>query len=389
MTLALSPDQVSAVDAVCAALKARSVAPSVLVGPAGTGKTTLLGPIAERITADRRAIRFAAPTGRAAKVLSEKLAARGIPGVATTIHRALYGLAEDSDEGLKFSGLKEPINAGGVLVIDEASMVDEFIHRDIMSQMPPRASLLYVGDREQLPPVSGTWGADFTSPTAALTEVHRQALESPIVRIATSVRQGGRMPFGSEPGYRRERGTVVTAATWLAEHCRAGNDAVLLSATNGSRHGVNLAARSMLGLSGGPAVVPGDRLAVLLNSYDAELMNGETVDVATVEDVGPELVQVTTTAGHVFQVPTDLMGPNCGAKFRERVKAVDPVIPWVHVDYGWCLTIHKSQGSEWRHVGLLLDQGFAAWCRRDRETGRRLAYTGITRARETLTAFDI
>jgi ATP-dependent exoDNAse (exonuclease V) alpha subunit len=83
------------------------------------------------------------------------------------------------------------------------------------------------------------------------------------------------------------------------------------------------------------------------------------------------------------------MGPNCGAKFRERVKAVDPVIPWVHVDYGWCLTIHKSQGSEWRHVGLLLDQGFAAWCRRDRETGRRLAYTGITRARETLTAFDI
>jgi len=388
--IALSPDQVRAVDAVCAALKARSVAPSVLVGPAGTGKTTLLGPIAERITADRRAIRFAAPTGRAAKVLSEKLAARGIPGVATTIHRALYGSAEDSDEGLKFGALKEPINAGGVLVIDEASMVNDSIHADIMSVMPPRSSLLYVGDREQLPPVVGTWGADFDSPTAALTEVHRQALESPIVRIATDVRMGGRMPMGSVgTGYARKQGSIVTSAAWLAEHCRAGADATLLCATNGSRHHANLAVRSMLGLSGGPAIVPGDRLVVLLNSYDTGLWNGETVDVASVSDSGPGLVLVNTTAGHSFDVPVDLMGPGCAAKFRERQRAVDPFIPWVHVDYGWCLTIHKSQGSEWRHVGLLLDQGFAAWCRRDRETGRRLAYTGITRARESLTAFDI
>ena len=391
--LTLSPGQVEALDRVAAHLAAPDMIrrPAVLVGPAGTGKTTLMGALVQRLGA-RRQVRCAAPTGRAAKVLATKLAAWGVPAGATTIHRALYGVPTEGEDGtLDFGEAREPVFAGGLLVIDEASMIGETIHADIVSHLPRGAALLYVGDREQLPPVNEAWGPDFTSPTAALTEVHRQALESPIVRIATDIRQGGRLPRVGDGAFRREAATYAEIAAWAATARREGRDAVVLAATNHARGVINARTRQALGLAGD--VVVGDRLVVTFNSHDAGLMNGELIDVIGVAPIDDRRVAVSTLCGRTITVYRRHIGSPLRA-WRDEVRGdlerddpcqhPDPV----YVDHGWCLTVHKSQGSEWREVAVVLDGGLRSWCERDPQTGRRLLYTGVTRARDTLTAFD-
>jgi hypothetical protein len=77
-----------------------------------------------------------------------------------------------------------------VAIIDEASMVDENLARDIETYLPPNYAVLYVGDKGQLPPVGGKWGADFEHPDAALTKVHRQSADNPILNLATRIREG-------------------------------------------------------------------------------------------------------------------------------------------------------------------------------------------------------
>lgn len=388
-TFTLSPGQEAGLGALMRHLDRRGKdGPGVLVGPAGTGKTTLMGALVTQLRG-RRAVVCAAPTGRAAKVLSAKLQAWGIPTGATTIHRALYGApAEGADGALDFGEPREPVTAGGVLIIDEASMIGERIHADITKKLPLGASLLYVGDREQLPPVNESWGADFARPTAALTEVHRQALESPIVRIATDIRQGGKLPRVSDGAYRREAATLDDVASWMATARQEERDAVVLAATNHTRKLLNERTRAKLGMEG--PLQPGDRLVVLFNSYDAGLMNGELVDVATVERIDADRLQIRTVCGREIVVYERVIGASV-AEFREATHGHDPIFlpPAVHVDLGWALTVYKAQGSEWREVAFVLDNGLRQWCLRDPEIGRRQIYTGVTRARDTLVAFDV
>ena len=388
----LSPGQVTALSVLLAQIgKHGRAGPAVLVGPAGTGKTTLMGALVQRLTG-KRTVRCAAPTGRAAKVLSTKLQAWGVPTGATTIHRALYGApAEDADGDLDFGEARAPIGEGGVLIIDEASMIGETIHKDILAHLPPRASLLYVGDREQLPPVGEAWGPDFGAPTAALHEVHRQALESPIVRIATAVREGKKLPTASDGDYRREAASLDDVAAWAAQARRESRDAVVLAATHHTRQLLNARTREQLGLAGG--VVVGDRLVVCFNSYDSGLMNGELIDVIGVTPIDARRAAVSTLCGRSITVYLDHVGGPVRA-WRGAVAAdaerEPPYLfpPAVHVDHGWALTVHKAQGSEWAEVALVLDQGLQSWCGRDPQTGRRLVYTGVTRARTKLNVFD-
>ena len=388
-TFTLSPDQDAGLGALVRHLDRRGKdGPGVLVGPAGTGKTTLMGALVTQLRG-RRAVVCAAPTGRAAKVLSAKLQAWGIPTGATTIHRALYGApAEGADGALDFGEPREPVTAGGVLIIDEASMIGERIHADIARKLPRGASLLYVGDREQLPPVNESWGADFARPTAVLTEVHRQALESPIVRIATDIRGGGKLPRVSDGAYCREAATLDDVASWMATARREERDAVLLAATTHTRKLLNERTRAKLGLDG--PLQPGDRLVVACNNRDTGLMNGELIDVDTAERLDADRLQIRTVCGREIVVYERAIGASY-AEFRDASKGHDPIFlpPTVHVDLGWALTVYKAQGSEWKDVAFVLDNDLRRWCLRDPEIGRRLVYTGVTRARDTLVAFDV
>src|SRR6188508_2082211 len=186
-----SPQQDAALKAVDAWLKAkpgRNGTPQVfrLFGYAGTGKTTLAQHIAEAVDGE---VKYAAFTGKAASVMRGK----GCHN-ASTIHSLIYRARESGEEVPNFDLWDEaPASKAALIIIDECSMVDAELGRDLLSFGVP---LLVLGDPAQLPPIAG--GGFFTEhdPDAMLTEVHRQAQDDPIVRLSMQVRAGERLALG-------------------------------------------------------------------------------------------------------------------------------------------------------------------------------------------------
>ena len=157
-----------------------------LFGYAGTGKTTLARHIADGVEGE---VKYAAFTGKAALVMRNK----GCDD-ASTIHSLIYRARETRDEQPTFELWDDaPASKAKLIVIDECSMVDAELGRDLMSFGCP---LLVLGDPAQLPPIQG--GGFFTDsePDAMLTEVHRQAQDDPIVRLSMDVREGRELEVG-------------------------------------------------------------------------------------------------------------------------------------------------------------------------------------------------
>src|SRR5437764_308909 len=188
---AFSPEQDAALKAVSAWLKAkpgRGDTPPLfrLFGYAGTGKTTLARHVAEGF--DGKVV-FAAFTGKAALVMRHK----GCPD-ASTIHSLIYQPVDTDSPTPTFMRWDEgPASKAKLIVIDECSMVDAELGRDLMSFRVP---ILVLGDPAQLPPIQG--GGFFTDaqPDVMLTEVHRQARDNPIVRLSMDIRAGNRLAPG-------------------------------------------------------------------------------------------------------------------------------------------------------------------------------------------------
>src|SRR5688572_8071514 len=186
-----SPHQDAALRAIADWLKAKpgtGGTPPIfrLFGYAGTGKTTLARTIAEGVDGE---VKFAAFTGKAAMVMRSK----GCAG-ASTIHSLIYRARESGEEVPDFVLWDEaPASEAKLIIIDECSMVDAELGRDLMSFDVP---VLVLGDPAQLPPIQG--GGYFTEaePDAMLTEVHRQARDNPIVRLSMDIRAGRSL----EPG---------------------------------------------------------------------------------------------------------------------------------------------------------------------------------------------
>ncbi|MBX9876144.1 MAG: AAA family ATPase [Beijerinckiaceae bacterium] len=181
-----SPQQDAALSAVARWLQAGEPQLFRLFGYAGTGKTTLARHIAEAVDGE---VAFAAFTGKAALVLRNK----GCVG-AQTIHSLIYRSRGVDEESPTFVLNRESAAAKAkLIIIDECSMVDEDLGRDLLSFGTP---VLVLGDPAQLPPVKG--GGFFTEvePDIMLTEVHRQAADNPIVRMSMTIREGGRLDVG-------------------------------------------------------------------------------------------------------------------------------------------------------------------------------------------------
>jgi len=192
----LSPDQTTAVASLLTRLQQAREA--VLVGPAGTGKTTTLEAfLIEWSNAENRAKGMRAepvcvcPTWKAALRFTQ------ITGHhAQSIHSLIYGAPEEKHvpggrKELVFTDLKE---SGDIrhqlIVVDESSMVGEKLYRDLTDwAQKHKCLILFVGDREQLEPVNSVWGVDFDHPTAALTQVHRQQDGSNLLEFVTLIRE--------------------------------------------------------------------------------------------------------------------------------------------------------------------------------------------------------
>jgi exodeoxyribonuclease-5 len=369
-----SPQQDEALQAVAKWLAGGRKQVFRLFGYAGTGKTTLARYFAEHVDGD---VQFAAFTGKAAQVLRSKGASN-----ARTIHSLIYRpkgeeAIEDETTGKTmisptFSlNRQSPIAKAKLIIIDECSMVDEQLGRDLMSFGTP---ILVLGDPGQLPPISG--GGFFTDhePDFLLTEIHRQARDNPIIRLALDVREGREIDYGDHGDAR------VISRNQVNSDLVTSADQVLVG-TNRTRRRYNQRLRELRGFD---ALYPqaGDKLVCLRNDPAKGLLNGSLWKVMTSsrESVKP---------GINLLVTPEEDDPDRGVAKIKLLKAAfdepDAEIPWQtkkrydDFDYGYALTVHKAQGSQWNEV-VLFDESFAF-----RDTRSRWLYTAITRAAERLT----
>ncbi len=357
-----SPQQDDALKAVAKWLRRGDRQVFRLFGYAGTGKTTLARHIADDVDGD---VIFGAYTGKAALVLRS----RGCSD-ASTIHSMIYR-SRESDEGgpLFVLNPQSPAAKADLIVIDECSMVDEELGRDLLSFGSP---VLVLGDPAQLPPVKG--GGFFTDaePDVMLTEVHRQARDNPIIHLSMAVRLGERLSKGqfgeSRVISRRDLETddVMTA------------DQVLVG-LNRTRRLYNNRIRELLGYRD-PYPAAGEKLVCLRNDKSKGLLNGGTWTIDTLRAPRGDMIRMDVRADddlkrssvEISVLKTFFEGAEEEIPFSLRRDSDE-------FTYGYALTTHKAQGSQWDNV-TLFDESYAF-----REHRDRWLYTALTRAAERVT----
>ena len=268
----------------------------------------------------------------------------------------LFSLNPDSD-----------LRGAALVVVDEGSMVDERMGEDLLSFGVP---VLVLGDPAQLPPVKG--GGYFTgshTPDVMLTEIHRQARDNPILELATLVRERRQLPAVGSYGESRVVSRIGSEDALLSDQVLVGR--------NATRRGSNRRLRSLLGLEDGLPVA-GDKLVCLRNNHDVGLLNGSLWRAESVQSLGEERLLLSVRSeegGEPIEVEAHaqhFLGKEENLAWWERREAEE-------FTYGYALTVHKAQGSQWPNV-LLINESSAF-----RGDWWRWLYTGITRAQEKLT----
>lgn len=351
-----------------------------LGGWAGTGKSTIAQHIAETLGVPTL---FMAYTGKAAYVLKRK----GVQDVST-VHKAIYTpkgkataaiqqlqqeLLNCSDEKRKkeinyqLDNLSRPsfalrndspLSGCGLVILDEYSMISQQMGEDLLSFGCP---ILALGDPGQLPPPFGT--SFFTGPPdVMLTDIQRQARDNPIIHLATLAREGKNIPLGEYGD------SQVVRRGGNSEAVREADQ--LLVGMNKSREAGNRNLRRMLGFKG-DFPNAGEKLVCLKNNADVGFFNGQTwktLENATVLDdcLGLSLEDEEGLKAGALAQTAPFLG-----------QQLDRFTDFDTFDYGYALTVHKSQGSQWDKVALLDE-----WYGNHRD---QWLYTGITRAAEKLT----
>ncbi len=395
-----------ALDAVAQWIREGSQQVFRLFGYAGTGKTTLAKYFAQGV---RGQVYFAAFTGKAAYVLTQKGCA------ASTIHSLIYVpknksratlielqdlLLEVKSEFLQkgmdppeiekqervialkkriteenlnmqrpmFSlNLDSPLNNASLLVVDEVSMVDEQMGKDLEKFGCP---ILVLGDPGQLPPVFGTGYFTKQDPDFMLEEPHRTAKDSPIIQLATQVRKEQKLTVGDYGHSKVIKWNDITKEDALAA------DQIIVG-THKLRRAMNRRMRDLLGLTTLNALpTKGDRLVCLRNDHDVGFLNGSIWECENAIDTDDDRVALEVLSedkkrtvaceAHVYH-------------FREQDVPFWDKLEAQEFDYGYALTCHKSQGSSWDDV-LVFDES-----KTFRQHRHKWLYTAITRAAEAVT----
>lgn len=350
MQIELTPEQIKAAEAVRQFLENDAADVLVLAGSAGTGKTTIIGRLVEIVADMNLSCALAAPTGRAARILGNKVAqATGMDVGAKTIHSIIYALDrlevnEDAeapnDPGLRwFFPLTEDEPAMSVLVVDEASLVgDREAHGDVVrfgsgrllkdivtfSRSRRRAGcddrlvkLIFVGDLAQLPPVGEEESpalspqrlkAEFglTVSTFELGKVMRQREGSAILERATAIREAIAAEtfntFSLQPdGEEIVRIESEVAFDVLERNVRSRSSSVVVVRSNAAALEYNRGIRERLWGNAGDPVQVDDLLLVNRNAHSVDLRNGDLVKVLDTERSG-ERASVSVRGGGVVEL---------------------------------------------------------------------------------------
>jgi len=332
-------------------------------GYAGTGKSTLARHFASNIDGE---VCYAAYTGKAADVMRKA----GCHG-AKTIHSLIYKAEEDEKGRLHFKlNRKSELKDAALLIIDECSMVDQKIGNHLLSFGVP---ILVLGDPAQLPPPNGAGFFTEAKPDNMLTEIHRQAGDNPIIELSKRIREGESLDVGTYGETRVVR--KITKQDFLEA------DQVLVG-RNATRMSKNYQMRRMLGHGDGLMPVIGDKLICLKNDSELGIYNGMMFRVDGINQ------QLSGAKSKFMHMTLDgdgyrhaIITKTPKAFFTgEKIPPGSPLLKQgQQFDYGYAITVHKSQGSQWDNV-LIYDE---SWC--FREEWKRWLYTAVTRAAEKFT----
>lgn len=338
-----------------------------LFGWAGTGKTTLAKEIA---AAAQGSVLFGAFTGKAALVLRSK----GCVG-ASTIHSMIYKVIEDPETGEREFKLNPDSEVGiaSLVIIDECSMVDQQLGLDLLSF---GTKVLVLGDPFQLPPVGGAGFFTNHEPDIMLTEIHRQAADNPIIRMSIDVREGRWLRPGQYGESRVVRREEIAREDLAALSLEA--DQVLVG-RNRTRRTLNARMRQLKGFTS-DMPQERDRLVCLKNNRMKGLLNGGIWSVVkAANDNRKVTMEVLPQDDPYLTAPIEVETP-C-----EFFRGEEDKLHWKvrkqadEFDFGYALTCHKAQGSQWNNV-VVFDESAAF-----RDDAERWLYTAVTRAAERVT----
>lgn len=399
----------------------------VLAGYAGTGKTFLVNHIVKNeMELPEEKVAYVAPTGKAASVLIQRGAKKAI-----TIHKLIYVRAEKEYKtevngkiikSKKFEFIKKPnISNYKLIVVDETSMVEAKVMEDLLSFGIP---LLCCGDIGQLPPVGKDNGL-LKHPDYNLTQIVRQAEDNAIVKLATMAREGRNIPIGNYGN------AIVIAQNMISESKMKEilmNADQILAGTNQTTFKINAQMKEYLGMKP-KELNTNEKIICLMNNWDVlleddySLVNGLIGYVGNHKIVDEKLglgeldfkadfldeptenllfdnniflnnefkydfhQQVYLMDDGAYQLKTSfqMKQPNeTEAEYRKRIHEYAVLkrdaIGTEQINFfqdAWCITVHKSQGSEWKNV-VVFDQS-----RLFNEPEKHL-YTAITRAKSNL-----
>lgn len=364
---------------------------TVISGYAGTGKSTLVKFIIDALDIDPDLVAYATFTGKAAEVLRKKG-----NNNAMTLHKLLYESHPRKDGG--FVRIKRLFLEYKIVVVDECSMVPKSMIDILLSH---NIYILFLGDPAQLPQINKAESHTLLDhPHVFLDQVMRQAAESEIIQLTMKIRNGEDIPYmhGKDVIIIPKKELVTGHLTWAEQ---------IICATNATRHNLNAQTRELLGYHG--EIQDGERVVIKRNYWEDcnedgySLVNGSTGIIRKPFESFRRLPPLIKNNRRDLPIIIGDFIPECGAPFKgiefdkEFITTEEPCVDWRvsyqlgkkksqigdiqprQMTYGYAVTCHCAQGSEWSKV-LVIEESFPF----DREEHSRWVYTAATRASDKL-----
>lgn len=389
----------------------------LLAGYAGTGKTTIAENIAKYGKESGKSILVVAPTNKAAKVLNDKLKSTGVESEAQTIHKTIYGEPDPiTGEWIPSANIKN-----SVIIVDESSMIEDSVMQDLLKLTKDKNNkIIFMGDSFQLEAVGKDSGLfqnkiKEIDKGTELTEVKRQSLDSNILKIATLIREDKKSYI---PEISTEDFIVAKSKNEFVENFKSSiknnEDSIMIVATNNERILMNKLARdAKFGENSKNILNENENLISIANSTDYS--NSETFSIKKLNDTTFDKFTITLKDNFNkesnydvyftfivndknIEIPMlflpeidkpSLYHSSILQAARESNKnlynALEPytissrkgikLSPNIIIStYGYSITAHKSQGSQWEKVFVNQNYSAPTW------NPARWFYTAITRA---------
>jgi exodeoxyribonuclease-5 len=390
----LSSEQREVFDKICAWYDGKKSPLITLGGFAGTGKSTLVSALANKYRGSN--IAYAAYTGKATSVLRRKFYEANVTlgtSEVKTLHSLMYYPVENPKTGAITGWRRRAALDCSFVIVDEASMLSNELFSDLQSYELP---ILAVGDHGQLPPVFGGSFSLMEKPMLRLETIHRQAENSPILALSKFVRQLGQIPRFANTLEVQVLGLDQLEDIIDSIYKTAGiryADVGLLCYTNDERVYLNQAARiARWGKRFVAEPIVGDQVICLKNEAGT-IFNGMRGEIVSLD---PDYETLQHYYGKVLFEDDEIMveGPINKAQFMRSRTFRDfeeygdetgfSVRKWTDLgmlfDFGYALTVHKSQGSAFEHAVVVAQRpGIVS-----ADDWKRWIYTAITRAEKYL-----